>query len=606
VKVYTTRGDIQVLRAVSVVVVVLFHFYPKVFSQGYLGVDVFFLISGYLLVPKMLRIGTEPNESLSNFFLTRFARLTPALFVTTMLFCAWMLLLGPLEDQRFTFAQAITAVLNLSNFEAYRLSQGNYFSPNPNGLLHTWSLSVEQQLYFVIPLFLIGIRSARMKVFFLHLITVALFFYFFIMVFTNINTSELEILNNRNFFYFSPLFRGFEFLIGGLVRLYVDSKYHRRINQRYFWLPLIIFLTIRLPDELNLIGTLLVSAIILAGSVNPIRDKNFLVKLGNSSYSIYLVHLPVVYIFKYYFEELSIFHFTVASLFIIGLGQVSRKHIEVKYKNVILGQEKTCQWKTALRMSTLVLSLLIILRIGSVNYYWIGTPPTLAGTIECDVGDYGNCGEFSSTKANYLLIGDSHAAAMANSFRTVFSDEVTNGVVMYGRGCPLRYNPSASSKDKSPCDQYFENVLKILHKHKPSVIISQRSSLASNLQSEYRRDLLSAVNQISKVAESVYVISPNYEFRKGQSQGNFLDLFRSELCVDTNKLDPTPYEDLNYLKNGVINEKVKFIETAKLFSGNGCQYLKRAGSYLYWDSNHLSAAGAETYRSSFKSILEER
>jgi hypothetical protein len=114
------------------------------------------------------------------------------------------------------------------------------------------------------------------------------------------------------------------------------------------------------------------------------------------------------------------------------------------------------------------------------------------------------------------------------------------------------------------------------------------------------------VNQISKVAESVYVISPNYEFRKGQSQGNFLDLFRSELCVDTNKLDPTPYEDLNYLKNGVINEKVKFIETAKLFSGNGCQYLKRAGSYLYWDSNHLSAAGAETYRSSFKSILEER
>lgn len=142
------RKDIQILRGLAVLAVVLFHSYERTFPLGYLGVDVFFVISGFVVTPLILRIFTRTTfrgkiSSLKYFYERRFYRLAPALTVTLVLSAIAILLLGPIVDHQKFARQGIATLLLLGNFGAYRYS-GDYFSPNPNPLIHTWSLSVEE------------------------------------------------------------------------------------------------------------------------------------------------------------------------------------------------------------------------------------------------------------------------------------------------------------------------------------------------------------------------------------------------------------------------------------------------------------------------------
>ena len=160
-----TRRDIQALRGISVLGVLLFHLFPTFFKSGFLGVDVFFVISGFLLTPSIKRIveaeRSNQKQQLKEFYLRRFFRLTPALVATVILFSIWMFLFGPLGEQRFAFIQGLTALMYLANIQAFRLSQGDYFNPDPNGLLHTWSLSTEEQIFIVLPFILIFLFKSK-------------------------------------------------------------------------------------------------------------------------------------------------------------------------------------------------------------------------------------------------------------------------------------------------------------------------------------------------------------------------------------------------------------------------------------------------------------
>jgi peptidoglycan/LPS O-acetylase OafA/YrhL len=159
------RRDIQNLRGVAVLAVVLFHATESYFPLGYLGVDVFFVISGFVVTPLILRIFTDQSNGgrLSNlryFYKRRFYRLAPALAVTLAISAISVFLLGPTSDHQRFARQGITTLLLVGNVGAYKYS-GDYFSPNPNPLVHTWSLSVEEQIYILLPLILILILHNR-------------------------------------------------------------------------------------------------------------------------------------------------------------------------------------------------------------------------------------------------------------------------------------------------------------------------------------------------------------------------------------------------------------------------------------------------------------
>ena len=145
------RAEIDGLRALAVVPVILFHAGFELFSGGFVGVDVFFVISGYLITTILVEDVARKRFSIINFYERRMRRILPALFFV-MLVCipfAWMWMV-PSQTKDFS-ASIFSVSVFLSNL--YFMSQVNYFAPSAelNPLLHTWSLSIEEQFYLFFP-----------------------------------------------------------------------------------------------------------------------------------------------------------------------------------------------------------------------------------------------------------------------------------------------------------------------------------------------------------------------------------------------------------------------------------------------------------------------
>jgi peptidoglycan/LPS O-acetylase OafA/YrhL len=150
------RSDIQFLRGISIVGVLLFHAWPSVFSNGFLGVDAFFVISGAVMSPKIIRILHKDEKSsflkmIFQFFRSRFFRLAPAFGVSVTISTVIIFFFGNFSDHSRFAMQAIYSSLLIGNVGAARWS-GNYFNPDYNPLVHLWSLSVEEQFYIFIPI----------------------------------------------------------------------------------------------------------------------------------------------------------------------------------------------------------------------------------------------------------------------------------------------------------------------------------------------------------------------------------------------------------------------------------------------------------------------
>lgn len=160
------RAEIDGLRALAVISVVIFHFFPAQLSLGYLGVDIFFVISGYLITAHLLQSQSEPyKDYLKHFYSRRVKRLFPALFVfllaTSILISAVFLT----SDLKKFFDSLVATQTFWANWYFWR--DGGYFGGNDQlkPLLHMWSLSVEEQFYIVFPtfLFLLFVIHRRLK-----------------------------------------------------------------------------------------------------------------------------------------------------------------------------------------------------------------------------------------------------------------------------------------------------------------------------------------------------------------------------------------------------------------------------------------------------------
>ena len=149
------RAEIDGLRAVAVFPVIFFHAGFELFSGGFVGVDVFFVISGYLITSIIIKEKEEGTFKLVNFYERRIRRILPALYVVSICCIpfAWKFMLpDPLEN----FGQSLIATSLFSNNILLTLTSGYWdlaveFKP----LIHTWTLAVEEQYYFIFPLFLL-------------------------------------------------------------------------------------------------------------------------------------------------------------------------------------------------------------------------------------------------------------------------------------------------------------------------------------------------------------------------------------------------------------------------------------------------------------------
>ena len=335
------RPELNGLRALAVLAVILFHAGFNSFKGGFVGVDIFFVISGYLITYIMLVEKQAGAFSLVHFYERRVKRILPALFVvvaTTLPF-AWFLM-NP--HQLKEYSQSVAAVsLSLSNVLFWQ--QSNYFDAEAalRPLLHTWSLGVEEQYYILFPLLFLFFWKIKTKLslILIFVLSVASFYWGYVQ----------NIEQPATAFFMLPS-RVWEFFVGVLIAYYFFKGLSQKLSpivQSWLALAGILFLitSVVIFDEhtpfpsvytvLPLLGASLVIMFSRADNiVGKILSTKLMLWIGLISYSAYLWHQPILSFLRIYHRgaEFTLVDYLIYFIFTFGLAHLSYKFVENPFR----------------------------------------------------------------------------------------------------------------------------------------------------------------------------------------------------------------------------------------------------------------------------------
>ena len=339
------RREIDGLRAVAVLPVILFHAGFKAFEGGFIGVDVFFVISGYLITTIILADMNKGKFSIITFYERRARRILPVLFFL-MLCClpfAWLWLLpNHLKD----FCQSLTAVSAFSSNVLFWKESGYFgIEAELKPLLHTWSLSVEEQYYVLFPLFLMALWKLRKRWIFGSLIVVAI---------VSLGVAQWGAYNNPSATFFLLPTRGWELAIGALIAFYFLYKKeqaafissHKVTSEVLGSLGLaLIFYSVfafskstPFPSLYALVPTIGTALIIIFSTAKTIVGRllstKLMVGIGLISYSTYLWHQPLFVFARHRsLAEPSVAFLLILSALSIVLAYFSWRFVEMPFRD---------------------------------------------------------------------------------------------------------------------------------------------------------------------------------------------------------------------------------------------------------------------------------
>ncbi|MCV5751600.1 acyltransferase [Escherichia coli] len=319
------RHDINGLRAIAVMAVVLFHFNPSMLPGGFIGVDVFFVISGFLMTSIIVGGINNNSFNIAKFYCARANRIIPALSVLciTLLIFGWFNLTP--SDYKMLAKHAASSVAFISNI--IYMGETGYFdaSSHEKWLLHTWSLSVEWQFYIFYPLLIIllkrfiSLESIKKTMILAFIVSLS------IAIYSSLNHSTIG-------YYFLPM-RAWEMILGGIAYLYPLKATDKKKTLICYTGMIAVILSCFVfsgetvwPGYYTLLPVGGAYLIILANiDKNPITNNVVSQYLGKWSYSIYLWHWPiVVYLYVNQLSQYYIYGIAISIL----LGCISYLLVE--------------------------------------------------------------------------------------------------------------------------------------------------------------------------------------------------------------------------------------------------------------------------------------
>ncbi|HET7205116.1 MAG TPA: acyltransferase family protein [Terriglobales bacterium] len=487
------RPDIDGLRAVAIVPVLLFHAGISRFSGGYVGVDVFFVISGYLITNLILDDISKDRFSVAHFYERRVRRILPALL--TVMFGTALLgyrLLMP--DDAQGLGQSVLATMFFCSNILFSKQSGYFQAPaESKPLLHTWSLAVEEQFYILYPPFLYLVSRFFRKRYAAALVTVlALSFVYSVKLVTHHRSTA---------FYSSPA-RAWELLLGGLLALHVISPLRNRIasnSAAFLGLGLLGYSFVHFsgstlfPGASALCPTLGTALLIYSAEAERTVIANVLsikpiVFLGLISYSLYLWHWVLLFFFKYYLGR-SLTGWEIAGVLGISVlaASLSWKFVE----NPFRGRHGLIRSRKQL-FAAATLASVAFASFGGLLYMRHGFPSRFDSRVLAllaSKGDVWNtrnacreqiCGVGERGVApSFLLWGDSHAGAIAPAFEYAAEANHLSGLVAFSPGCaPLLDLKRYDEDDPNECTRIGQRVLhRIMEDHIPTVFLHARWAL---------------------------------------------------------------------------------------------------------------------------------
>ncbi|MGF1765421.1 acyltransferase family protein, partial [Aliivibrio kagoshimensis] len=461
----TFRKDINGLRALAVIAVVLYHFNPNWMPGGFAGVDVFFVISGYLMTGIIFRNIEKNNFSILHFYLARANRIVPALAVlcVAMMIFGWFYL-SP-NDFKTLNKHVVSSITFLSNILYW--TESGYFDANSHQkwLLHTWSLSVEWQFYIIYPFVLVLLRQFLS----VKAIKIAL------LIGTVIGFVFCIIVTYRwpNAAYFLLPSRAWEMMAGGLAYLYpfnIKEERKRAIEWAGFVLIVGSYFFISKDNHwpgylacLPVFGTYLIIQAQRNDSV--ITSNAIFQRLGTWSYSIYLWHWPFV-VAMYYFS-LSDDYIYVGVVLSLIAGFLSHKYIEnIKFKRGFVYRLDYLRCKP-------LLMIIVVAGFSGVIFYKNGlielAPPQYQRLIKevasspyrerCHIDSYQlpaeSC-EYFGSKVSWAVLGDSHSTEIAFALAENLKKEGVGLKQLSFSACKPSY---LEGRDFSKCAKWYNEAV---------------------------------------------------------------------------------------------------------------------------------------------------
>jgi len=622
--------EINFLRFLSITSVIIYHYFPKIIPKGYLGVDLFFVISGFLISLYLYREIPTKNFRLSIFYNRRIKRIIPAtIFLLFFVSLIAFILFTNFDLIKFS-KSLIYSIFFSSNF--FFWLDGGYFGPNDKlkPLLHFWSLGVEEQFYIFFPAlfyFIIKYLKSKTLIFYLILILTILSLFFNIFL-INLGGS------NPAFFLLPTRIWNFGFGILAMLIFVSQKKKHNNLEIFFYisFLTLGFFYKIpHLPENFLII---FFSFMILKKqfpkrfSLDFIIHNKIIQYIGLISFSLYLWHWPLLVFVEYYFVyELDLSKRVLTLLITCIFSVISYHFVEINYRYKF---NIKSIYKLIAISYVFFISFSLFINLNNNNYKK-NSPDFIADAaltnFKCEILNY----DFYKHKRaciinkdqkikNYeiALIGNSHAQMYVPSIKPHLVKNKKKAILLPMTGClpTLEINISKECIYKS--NQYFldyskdQNIKTVIiattwwHKK----LYNGKKFINDPKHELLSESLLDLINKLKENNKKVFLISPIqvplYELPQMLSRLLKFKHINDKELLNKLQVDRRDFDQEYEFVNSFFTQKLKnnYIKLDQLQCDNYKCYYSDANGVFFADGSHISKYGAKFFTKPFQIIFE--